>query len=100
MQLLLTHGADINCSDAFLDPPIFAAIRGRRVPVLQYFLANGADIEQRDREDWTPLMLVAKIGDANLADCLLAAGKSLPYFEMPTSFAIARTFFFFTLKDN
>ncbi|KAL5960481.1 Ankyrin repeat and KH domain-containing protein mask [Taenia solium] len=91
IRLLLMDGADINCSDTFIDPPIFAALHGCYVLVLEYFLSNGVDIELRNSENLTPLMAAAKIDDATIVDCLLAAGTwlnltlhgNLPNLEFP-----------------
>ncbi|VDM35364.1 unnamed protein product [Hydatigera taeniaeformis] len=77
VRLLVRHGGDIDRSDEFLDPPIFAAIRGRCMPVIQYFVSFGANMEVRNKRGWTPLMLAARIGGEKMVDCLLNAGADV-----------------------
>jgi ankyrin repeat protein len=59
---------------ADVPPDILDAARGGKEKVVAALLAKGADIESRDKEDKTPLMLAAQYGRATTVKLLLDRG--------------------------
>src|SRR3954452_5858036 len=72
LLLLLSAGLPLVAADASLDI-LEAARRGKEKEVAA-FLAKGADIETRDKEGKTPLMLAAQYGRTSTVKLLLEKG--------------------------
>lgn len=64
--MLLEHGADIDAQNETADAPIFLAISQYNYRALELLLANGADINKRNREGLTPLQLIQNMGFSGL----------------------------------
>ena len=75
VQKLLDADADPNLHEGDGFPPLVAAFESKAntFDVLKLLLENGADVEQRDFNDYTPLHLAA-IGDLPSVELLLAHG--------------------------
>jgi uncharacterized protein len=77
LRALIDLGADPNfpAEDGF--PALIAALsagREDRYEVLELLLAEGADVQQRGLNDWTPLHWAAAHGDVKAVELLLAHG--------------------------
>lgn len=76
VQNLLNEGAnpDLHEGDGF--PPLVAAFdsKAKTLDVLKLLLENGADTDQRDFNDYTPLHLAAIRGDLPAVELLLVHG--------------------------
>ena len=58
VKLLLERGADINAGGV-AGPPLIAAIQANSLEVFDYLLQKGANVKVKNKEDMTPLMLLA-----------------------------------------
>jgi ankyrin repeat protein len=85
VRALLEAGADPNWPTADGFPPLIAAlscsdaapgtvVRTDVHELVEMLLAAGADVDQRDVNDYTPLHIAAAQGDVRAVDMLLAAG--------------------------
>ncbi|KAI0300740.1 ankyrin repeat-containing domain protein [Russula brevipes] len=77
VQLLLSHGADINAVDRQGRSPLHKALRSRNIDVVKLLLTSGADVNARDRPDLTPLFTVLESGDFDMAQLLLSHGADI-----------------------
>jgi ankyrin repeat protein len=88
VKLLVEHGADVN------DPSVsyVATNGGQSHSILKYLLENGGDVDQRDEEGNTALMMAAKYNRVENVKLLLEAGadKSLKNNEGKTALDIAK----------
>lgn len=75
---LIDEGADPNWSEGDGFPPLIAALdrsdAATRSDVLELLLARGADVSQRNFNDYTPLHVAAARGDLPVVELLLANG--------------------------
>lgn len=82
VKLLIEHGADINAGGV-AGPPLMAAIQARSFEVFDYLLAKGANVKVKNKEEMTPLMLMAQSYNNNSKDAqvrinaLLKAGAAV-----------------------
>jgi ankyrin repeat protein len=75
MQLLLDHGADINsATDDFYGTPLKGAIQSRNPKVLEFALANKADINSPGIRERYPVDLAIYSGNIAAAERLLNMG--------------------------
>lgn len=47
------------------------------VNIIEFLLKRGADIETKDRDDYTPLLLAASEGNAEAVNVLIQSGANL-----------------------
>ena len=88
-KLLVQAGADVNERDEREDTtllldaisPLLGA-RGGDEELIDYLLANGANVHDEDEDDNTPLSLALFNGDNNLINKLIAAGVNTDTTEM------------------
>jgi ankyrin repeat domain-containing protein 50 len=50
VQILLTHGADIDSKDADGRSTLYVLALDNRLPMAKFFIQQGADVETRDLE--------------------------------------------------
>src|SRR5688572_31647459 len=78
VETLLKLGADPNYEDHAGFPSLIAALSSDRHPDklqrLELLLSYGGDIQQRGRNDWTPLHWAAAHNDVKSVELLLARG--------------------------
>lgn len=77
VDVLLSHGADINVI-VFQDytPLDYAIVRGYK-DVVVVILAHGADPNAKNNDGLTPLMMAVEKGDKDMAEVLLAHGANI-----------------------
>jgi ankyrin repeat protein len=75
-RILLEAGASVNVysRNDFGVEPLHSAAAGRHHEVCRLLVAAGADLDARQREDYTPLHEAAQHGDAELVELFLSAG--------------------------
>ena len=54
---LLYGVVDVNCRDDYGATPLLTAIRNENVAFIEILLANGADINMKDKRDWNAKQL-------------------------------------------
>ncbi|KAL5109066.1 Ankyrin repeat and KH domain-containing protein 1 [Taenia crassiceps] len=74
-KLLLDHKAEVNRFDKNNDPPIFAALTGHNLDILKLFISYRVNLEERNEEGYTPLMVAVQTGSVASVAALLEAGK-------------------------
>jgi ankyrin repeat protein len=80
IRKLLELGAEVNYGDHAGFPCLIAALstsRADKLEVLDLLIENGADIEQRGHNDYTPLHWAAVHGDAQSLELLLRHGADV-----------------------
>jgi len=73
-DLLIARGADMN---AGYWPPITSAVREKRIDLLRLFLQRGADVNNTDRWEYTPLYFAVHNDDLNYLKVLISGGADL-----------------------
>jgi uncharacterized protein len=75
-NFLVKHGADVNLvsTNSFQVAPLHAATAGKHYAIVELLLANGADVNARQQNDWVPLHSAAQHGDVKLIQMLMNAG--------------------------
>ena len=83
IRLLLDHGADIDGSKTSpeeaekyprtLQPPLFRAVEDEKLPMLQFLVSNGADVNATSGPE-TPLHLARRLGFDDIAEYLVRHG--------------------------
>ncbi|PHH70989.1 hypothetical protein CDD82_6806 [Ophiocordyceps australis] len=73
LSLLVEHGADANAADVERFTPLHHAVSGEgpREDVVEALLGAGADLELRDKDGRTPLMLAVQLGQPRMLHLLL-----------------------------
>ena len=72
-DLLITYGAQINCTDKFERTPLHRAVAARKFSVTKLLLNNGAYVNAQDANKNTPLHIASTI-NLQLCDILLRHG--------------------------
>lgn len=79
VRFLIESGADINRQQG--DPPsittLHMAASYNRLKIVHCLLANGAEIEARDFEGWTPLMSAVAKGSIEVVKLLIEVGADI-----------------------
>jgi ankyrin repeat protein len=75
-RILLESGAEVNVysRNEMGVQPLHSAAAGRHIEVCRLLVAAGADVDARQREDYTPLHEAAQHGDPELVELFLSAG--------------------------
>ena len=77
MNILLSHGADVNLRDSNGNTPLMYRVRKRfDKDILTILMDHGADINAQDKQGNTALMIAALADEHMLAD-LLDAGADI-----------------------
>lgn len=77
IRLLLDKGALTEVKRATGDTPLFDAIKGWNLPIVNILIAAGADVNAKDNKGKTPLYLAAERGRTLIVNALLAAGAKV-----------------------
>ena len=97
VELLLSHGADVDARDYGNRTPLHAAAMQNRQEVVRILVAAGADLEAKNDYGRTPLLLVAReTGSTTMGALLLELGADVNvrdrYGETPLDLAAWRGF--------
>ena len=74
VELLLTHGADPNKTNAIGAPPLFIACLNDHKSIVELLLACGADVNKADKDGCTPLFMACANNHKAIVELLLAYG--------------------------
>ena len=78
VEWLVSHGADIHARDwEYNNTPIHYAARRGYIELVQFFLEQGADINDVGTEGWTPLHMAGREGHTKIVQLLLERGASV-----------------------
>ncbi|KAM7534999.1 hypothetical protein Aperf_G00000093866 [Anoplocephala perfoliata] len=77
LGMLIAYGADINYTDAYLDPPIFTAVKNKEIRMLNFLIDMGADVNQRNKGGDTPVLYAISTDNAIGVRALLRAGAEI-----------------------
>lgn len=77
LELLLSHGAEIDCPDQFGRTALHYAVKHVHLPVVRKLLGWGADTEVADCEGLTPLHLAVDAGAEAIVLLLIEQGADL-----------------------
>jgi len=77
VELLLSHGAEIDCPDQFGRTALHYAVKHLHLPVVRKLLGWGADTEVADCEGLTPLHLAVDAGAEAIVLLLIEQGADL-----------------------
>lgn len=82
MKKLVEQGADINYKirkgrHNYLRTPLHEACRGRRFVAAKYLIENGADVDAKDGQGFTPLILATRHGSLVIVKLLVENGADV-----------------------
>ncbi|XP_054625247.1 ankyrin repeat and SOCS box protein 12-like isoform X4 [Dunckerocampus dactyliophorus] len=77
LQVLLTHGALVDCVDVKAQTPLFAAVRGKYLDCVLALLRAGADPNGNSSNNCSPVLTAAREGDAAILQELLKHGAEV-----------------------
>lgn len=77
LQLLLTHGAVVDCVDVKAQTPLFAAVRGKYLDCVLALLRAGADPNGSSANNCSPVLTAAREGDVVILKELLEHGAEV-----------------------
>ncbi|KAN0113419.1 Ankyrin repeat-containing domain protein [Russula decolorans] len=77
MQLLLSHGADVNVVDHRGDSPLYKASRSQRLDAVKFLVKGGAEVNVRDKSNSTPLHEASGSGSLLVVQLLLSLGADI-----------------------
>ena len=60
--LSLQNDASINCKNSYQQSPLAVAAAYNHVAIIEFLLKKGAEIETKDKDGYTPLLLAASEG--------------------------------------
>lgn len=75
--LLIEHGADINIKDNYNNQPLWSAVfeaadgNPEKLPLVDFYVKNNADINNKNKSDRSPLDFAKKVGWQPLIDILV-----------------------------
>lgn len=81
VQLLLTHGAEVNAQDRLYNTALVLAAKNGHVQTVQTLLEHGAKIDAKSYEGFKALAIASVKGYANIVHSLLNKGASTDYAE-------------------
>ena len=62
--------------DLFERTPLHYACQEGYLPIVEYLISKGANIEAKDEDDWTPLKLASTCGRFHVAKYLISKGAN------------------------
>jgi ankyrin repeat protein len=78
VKSLIENGADINAiEDRQKDTPLHKAVKGGHKEVVELLLANKAEIDIKNEEDYTPLQNAVMLGYREIAEVLINSGANI-----------------------
>ncbi|XP_075889941.1 ankyrin repeat and SOCS box protein 12-like [Nelusetta ayraudi] len=77
VQVLLAHGALVDCVDVKAQTPLFAAVRGKYLDCVLTLLGAGADPDGSSFNNCSPVLSAAREGDAHILKELLRHGAEV-----------------------
>jgi len=86
IDLLISHGADINARDGGGNTPLFAAVENGSAELVELLIKKGADVNARndeiktmsfDPEGETPLHRASRLGQRKVVDLLISNGANI-----------------------
>ncbi|MBI4459811.1 MAG: ankyrin repeat domain-containing protein [Acidobacteria bacterium] len=78
VRLLLAHGADVNVKELVGGrTALMQAVKAKHPDIVQELIEQGADVRTRAKDDFTPLLVAAEVGDVKSVEILLAAGADV-----------------------
>lgn len=81
MRALLVEGVDVNGHAGFashyMHPALIQAAANDHIQVIQFLLANGADVNVRGRDNLTPLMAASDAGHQEIVRLLISNGADV-----------------------
>ena len=77
VELLLTHGADINAKDKYGRTALMYASKHGHTAIVELLLNHGADINDKDNKGSTALMFASEHGHTATVDLLLTHGADI-----------------------
>ncbi|KAK0180405.1 hypothetical protein PV327_006049 [Microctonus hyperodae] len=75
VEILIKHGADLNCLNAKLQMPIHIAAEMGHTDICKLLLASGANIEQREKGGQTPLYIAARGSFTAIVDMIIKTAR-------------------------
>jgi len=76
VELLIAKGADVRARDTWRRTPLHY-LWGLDARLVQMLIVRGADVRAEDRDRITPLHMAAALGDAEIAELLIAHGAEI-----------------------
>jgi hypothetical protein len=77
IELLVTHGADVNLADEQGIVPLHSAAAGGSAAAAEALIDHGADVDARDEAGYTALHAAAMIGNRLVAELLIERGADV-----------------------
>ncbi|XP_028331558.1 ankyrin repeat and SOCS box protein 12-like [Gouania willdenowi] len=77
LQVLLAHGALLDCVDVKFQTPLFAAVRGKYLDCVLTLLRAGADPNGNSSNNCSPVLSAAREGDVDILRQLLKHGAKV-----------------------
>ncbi|XP_058505342.1 ankyrin repeat and SOCS box protein 12-like [Solea solea] len=77
LELLLEHGAEIDCLDVKAQTPLFTAVSGKHLDCVVALLKAGADPNGSEYNNCSPLLTAAREGDVDVLRELLRFGAQV-----------------------
>uniref|UniRef100_A0A8D3D6Y2 SOCS box domain-containing protein n=2 Tax=Scophthalmus maximus TaxID=52904 RepID=A0A8D3D6Y2_SCOMX len=77
LQVLLAHGALVDCVDVKAQTPLFAAVRGKYLDCVLALLGAGASPDGNSSNNCSPVLTAAREGDAGILMQLLKHGAEV-----------------------
>ena len=77
VEILISHGADINAKDESDITPLHYAAKNSDVQIVEFLISHGADIDAKDINDETPLHYAACKDRSETAKVLISNGADI-----------------------
>ncbi|KAK6507850.1 hypothetical protein TWF481_006272 [Arthrobotrys musiformis] len=78
VRLLVEHGADIHSTSLKNRRPLFhQAVFSGKAEMVEYLIDKGANVDVRDIDGWSPIMVAAQMGYCNIIKTLLDKGANI-----------------------
>ncbi|KAK6513075.1 hypothetical protein TWF506_009238 [Arthrobotrys conoides] len=78
VKLLVERGADVHSTSLKdLRPQLHQAVGSGKAEIVQYLLDKGAEVDAKDLDGWSAIMLAAQEGNCNIIQVLVDAGANV-----------------------
>lgn len=78
IKFLLEQGTDINCRNRWLkESALIIASSGKDARTARLLIENGANVNVRSFEGWTPLMIACQLGNVKMVKLFLEKGANV-----------------------